>query len=103
MHFSWWVQDVIAEASVADASREDAPARVVFGFDGDPATRILAIRGLWEHEGEEVMGLLTELNKAGTTIIIVTHSMRDAGYAQRTIKLLDGKVVEGNVPVQTLL
>ncbi|MBK8227659.1 MAG: ABC transporter ATP-binding protein [Flavobacteriales bacterium] len=53
--------------------------------------------------GEEVMGLLTELNKAGTTVIIVTHSMRDAGYAQRTIKLLDGKVVEGNVPVQTLL
>jgi len=53
--------------------------------------------------GEEVMGLLTELNKAGTTVIIVTHSMRDAGYAQRTIKLLDGKVVEGNVPEQTLL
>lgn len=53
--------------------------------------------------GEEVMGLLTELNKLGTTVIIVTHSLRDAGYAQRTIKLLDGKVVEGNVPVQTLL
>jgi len=53
--------------------------------------------------GEEVMNLLTELNKAGTTIIIVTHSMRDAGYAQRTIKLLDGKVVQGNVPASTLL
>ncbi|MBL7947232.1 MAG: ABC transporter ATP-binding protein [Flavobacteriales bacterium] len=53
--------------------------------------------------GEEVMGLLSELNKLGTTVIIVTHSLRDAGYAQRTIKLLDGKVVEGNVPVQTLL
>lgn len=53
--------------------------------------------------GEEVMNLLTELNKAGTTIIIVTHSMRDAGYAQRTIKLLDGKVVEGNIPAQALL
>jgi putative ABC transport system ATP-binding protein len=53
--------------------------------------------------GEEVMELLTELNKLGTTVIIVTHSLRDAGYAQRTIKLLDGKVVEGNVPVQTLL
>ena len=53
--------------------------------------------------GEEVMALLTELNKAGTTIIIVTHSLRDAGYAQRTIKLLDGKVVEGHVPVQALL
>ncbi len=48
--------------------------------------------------GEEVMNLLTELNKAGTTIIIVTHSLRDAGYAQRTIKLLDGKVLEGAVP-----
>ncbi len=43
--------------------------------------------------GEEVMGLLTELNRAGTTVIIVTHSLRDAGYAQRTISLLDGRVV----------
>ncbi len=53
--------------------------------------------------GEEVMNLLTELNKAGTTVIIVTHSLRDAGYAQRTIKLLDGKVVDGSVPTSTLL
>ncbi|HMC98475.1 MAG TPA: ABC transporter ATP-binding protein [Flavobacteriales bacterium] len=53
--------------------------------------------------GEEVMDLLTELNKAGTTVIIVTHSLRDAGYAQRTIKLLDGKVVDVNVPAQALL
>ncbi|MFZ1685861.1 MAG: ABC transporter ATP-binding protein [Flavobacteriales bacterium] len=53
--------------------------------------------------GEEVMNLLTELNKAGTTIIIVTHSMRDAGYAQRTIKLLDGKLVGAEVPASTLL
>ena len=53
--------------------------------------------------GEEVMGLLTKLNKLGTTVIIVTHSLRDAGYAQRTIKLLDGKVVEGSVPAQALL
>lgn len=48
--------------------------------------------------GEEVMNLLTELNKAGTTIIIVTHSLRDAGFAKRTIKLLDGKVVEASIP-----
>ena len=53
--------------------------------------------------GEEVMNLLTELNKAGTTVIIVTHSLRDAGYAQRTIKLLDGRVVDGSVPASTLL
>lgn len=53
--------------------------------------------------GEEVMSLLTELNNAGTTIIIVTHSLRDAGYAQRAIKLLDGKLVDANVPASTLL
>ncbi|MBK8499239.1 MAG: ABC transporter ATP-binding protein [Flavobacteriales bacterium] len=53
--------------------------------------------------GEEVMSLLTELNKAGTTIIIVTHSLRDAGYAKRTIKLLDGKVVDATVPAAALL
>lgn len=33
--FSWWVQDLIADASVADVDREDAPARVLFGFGGD--------------------------------------------------------------------
>jgi len=46
--------------------------------------------------GEEVMTLLSDLNKAGTTVIIVTHSLRDAAYAQRTIDLLDGKVVAGS-------
>lgn len=43
--------------------------------------------------GEEVMKLLTALNAGGTTIVMVTHSLRDAGYAHRTIKLLDGQVV----------
>jgi len=52
--------------------------------------------------GEEVMGLLTELNKAGTTVIIVTHSLRDAGFAQRTINLLDGKVLSGEVSTQAI-
>jgi len=33
--FSWWVDNLIADASVADIDREDAPARVMFGFDGD--------------------------------------------------------------------
>lgn len=53
--------------------------------------------------GDEVMQLLTQLNQAGTTIVMVTHSLRDAGFAQRTIKLLDGKVVEAEVPAATLL
>ena len=44
--------------------------------------------------GIEVMKLLTELNREGTTIIMVTHSDRDASMAQRVIKLFDGKIVE---------
>ena len=43
--------------------------------------------------GIEVMNLLTELNQEGSTIIMVTHSNRDAGYAHRVINLLDGKVL----------
>lgn len=43
--------------------------------------------------GLEVMNLLTELNKEGTTIVMVTHSQRDAGYASRVIRLFDGQIV----------
>jgi putative ABC transport system ATP-binding protein len=43
--------------------------------------------------GIEVMNLLSELNQEGTTIIMVTHSQRDAGFAHRTINLLDGEVI----------
>ena len=43
--------------------------------------------------GLEVMQLLTQLNQEGTTVVMVTHSERDAGYAQRIINLLDGQVV----------
>ncbi|QIL75125.1 ABC transporter ATP-binding protein [Hymenobacter sp. HDW8] len=50
--------------------------------------------------GNEVMELLTELNEAGTTIIMVTHSEHDARYAHRVIRLLDGEVVMENVHKQ---
>ena len=43
--------------------------------------------------GLEVMELLTELNKEGTTIVMVTHSQRDAGFASRVINLFDGQIV----------
>lgn len=43
--------------------------------------------------GAEVMGLLTELNQEGTTVVMVTHSQHDAGYANRIINLFDGRVV----------
>ena len=43
--------------------------------------------------GKEVMDLLTELNQEGTTIVMVTHSQKDASMAQRTINLFDGRIV----------
>ncbi len=44
--------------------------------------------------GKEVMDLLAELNDDGTTIVMVTHSQRDASYAQRIVNMLDGFLVE---------
>jgi putative ABC transport system ATP-binding protein len=44
--------------------------------------------------GKEVMDLLAELNDEGTTIVMVTHSQRDASYAHRVVNMLDGFLVE---------
>ena len=43
--------------------------------------------------GKEVMELPAELNREGTTIIMVTHSERDAAYASRIVHLFDGSIV----------
>lgn len=43
---------------------------------------------------KEVMNMLQQLHKQGTTIIMVTHSLHDASYAERIINLYDGQVVE---------
>lgn len=43
--------------------------------------------------GLEVMNLLTELNQEGTTIVMVTHSDRDAQYAHRVVNLFDGQIM----------
>lgn len=43
--------------------------------------------------GTEVMNLLTELHREGTTIIMVTHSEHDAAFAGRIVKLFDGKII----------
>lgn len=47
--------------------------------------------------GLEVMTLLSELNREGTTIVMVTHSQRDAAFASRIINLFDGQVVTETV------
>lgn len=53
--------------------------------------------------GQEVMTMLSGLNEAGTTIIMVTHSPTDAEYAHRKIHLFDGQVVTENVKEKALL
>jgi len=44
--------------------------------------------------GLEVMNLLTQLWHEGATIVMVTHSQRDAGFAGRIVNMLDGQIVE---------
>ncbi|MDD3458114.1 MAG: ABC transporter ATP-binding protein [Weeksellaceae bacterium] len=43
--------------------------------------------------GNEVMGLLTDLHAKGSTIVMVTHSAHDASFSQRTIELKDGEII----------
>jgi putative ABC transport system ATP-binding protein len=43
--------------------------------------------------GKDVMELLSELNKEGTTIVMVTHSHHDATFAHRVVNLFDGEIV----------
>ncbi len=47
--------------------------------------------------GEEVMAMLETLNQQGTTLIIVTHSQRDAEYSQRIVRLYDGQIITENI------
>jgi putative ABC transport system ATP-binding protein len=49
------------------------------------------------NNGHEVMQLLTDLNDAGTTVIMVTHSEHDARYSHRIIRMLDGQTVTENI------
>lgn len=44
--------------------------------------------------GLEVMQILAELHKEGTTIVMVTHNQRDAAYADRIVNLFDGRIIE---------
>ncbi len=47
--------------------------------------------------GLEVMKLLTELNREGATIVMVTHSMHDSEFAHRVVNLFDGKIITENM------
>ena len=47
--------------------------------------------------GLEVLGFLQQLNKEGTTVILITHDNSIAATARRVVRLTDGKIVEDNV------
>ncbi len=47
--------------------------------------------------GEEVMRMLDDVNKSGATVIMVTHSQRDASYSNRVIRLFDGQIINENI------
>jgi len=49
--------------------------------------------------GEEVMRFFDELNAEGNTVILVTHEADIAAHARRTIRVVDGRIVEGAQPV----
>ena len=46
------------------------------------------------HTGKEVLGFLQQLNKEGSTVILITHDNRIAATARRCVRLADGKIVE---------
>lgn len=50
--------------------------------------------------GDEVMNLLTDFNKNGTTLVMVTHSPTYAEYGNRTVHLFDGQVITENIKEQ---
>jgi putative ABC transport system ATP-binding protein len=50
-----------------------------------------------EH-GNEVMKILTQLNEEGTSVLMVTHSAENAAYGERTIRMLDGRILADNQP-----
>ena len=50
-------------------------------------------------QGEEIMELFRKLNDAGTTIVQVTHSEKNASYGHRIVQLKDGWVVSENATV----
>ncbi len=69
---------------------------VARALGGDPSILLAdePTGNLDSQNGEQVMELLKDLHRNGSTICIVTHDQRYAKHAERTINLFDGKVVE---------
>ena len=74
---------------------------VARALGGDPSILLAdePTGNLDSQNGEQVMDLLRELHRGGATICMVTHDPRYARYADRSIHLFDGRVVEENMEV----
>ena len=72
---------------------------VARGLGGDPSILLAdePTGNLDSVNGQAVMDLLTELHRQGATICMVTHDPRYADFADRTVHLFDGRVVEESV------
>jgi len=77
---------------------EQQRVAVARGLGGDPAILLAdePTGNLDSVNGQAVMDLLSELHKQGTTICMVTHDPRYADFADRTVQLFDGKVVNAS-------
>jgi putative ABC transport system ATP-binding protein len=69
---------------------------VARAIGGQPSTLLAdePTGNLDSKNGEAVMELLRQLHRDGATICMVTHDPRYAGYADRTVHLFDGRIVE---------
>ena len=52
------------------------------------------------HSSIEIMEMLSQLNKKGTTIILITHDIDTAEYAHRIIELRDGRIIRDHLQEQ---
>ena len=86
------VEEVLRRMAISHRSHH-FPQQLSGGQQQRVAIARAVVMNLDSKNGLEVMQLLTQLNQEGTTVLMVTHSERDAGYAQRIINLLDGQVV----------
>ena len=87
------VDEAMRRMGIAHRSRH-YPSQLSGGQQQRAALGAEPTGNLDSRNGAEVMELLSELHRAGATIVMVTHSQKDAALADRIINLFDGQIVE---------
>jgi len=95
------VKDQLHQSAYALSGGQQQRVAVARALAGDPSILLAdePTGNLDSQNGEQVMDLLRELHRGGATICMVTHDPRYARYADRSIHLFDGRVVEENMEV----